>query len=140
MSETQRAYIDFVSATTASLVHVEIGFLPDEVQLIADYTGTPRNYRWFNPARFPGYLATDTLVLPGGSAANSVDTTTLIQVYPGAETVNVDETDNTAGKHVNRAGAAAPAGHLTSAGVTIAAAAQTNSGRNMLIALRGDGA
>ena len=129
------AMIEFQSASTAGIVYAEVGFIPDYVELITDHgTASAKRNVWVNPARFPGWPTTQTLIMAGGSAASVVDTNTLISAYQGGDTVTAAETVNTAGKHVDRAGAPAAAGKVTSQGVAIAAAAQVNSGRNLLLA------
>jgi hypothetical protein len=133
------AMIEFPSAATAGIVYAQIGWVPDYVELITD-TGTvnAKSNRWVNNARFAGWPVNQTYVSSGGSTASVVDATTLISPYAGGETITAAETANTAGKHVDRAGAPAAAGTITAPGVRIAAAAQVNAGRNLLLAYSSD--
>jgi hypothetical protein len=57
-------------------------------------------------------------------------------VYAGGDLIATTESADTAGKHVDLAGTAATAGHITAAGLAIPAALQGASGRNFLVALR----
>jgi hypothetical protein len=133
------AAIEFQSGSTAGIVYAQIGWIPDFVELLTD-TGTANAKRniWVNPARFTGWPVAQTLVMAGGTVVTAVDTNTLISTYAGGETITAAETVNTAGKHVDRAGAPAAAGTITAQGVKIAAAAQVNSGRNLLLAYQSD--
>lgn len=133
-----RAIVEFVSASTAATVYVELGFIPDYCELISDHAGTPVIYKWVNNTRFSGFPAANIVKLPGGTAANSADTNTLMAPYAGGDAVTSAETANTSGKHVNRDGAPSAAGRITAPGVSIAAGAQVNSGRNVLLATRND--
>lgn len=135
---TDIATVEFVSGTTAGIVYVELGFIPDSVRYVSDHKGAPIEYSWINGNRFPGMPVANTVKLPGAAVANAADATSLITVYPGGDYISVAETDNTAGKHVNRSGGASAAGRITSPGIAIAATAQVNSGRNFLRAERND--
>ena len=132
------AIIEFQSASTAGVVNVEIGFVPSHVELIADYAGAAKVYDWLPNARFSNFLATSTVVQPGGSVANSLDATTMIQPYLGGDSITSAETANTAGKHVDRSGNPSAAGRITAPGITLSATTQVNSGRNIVKAFRND--
>lgn len=136
--ERSMAICEFVSASTAGIVHVELGFVPDYVELISDHGGTPKVMKWLNTAKYPNFPASRTVQIVGGSTAFSADANTYIQPYAGGDRITSDETANTAGKHVKLDGSFALTGHMTRAGISIAAAAQVNSGRNIVLAFRGD--
>jgi hypothetical protein len=131
------ALAEFVSASTAGVVCVEIGFVPDFAMLISDHGGVPKVFYWLNNAKFANFPANRTVSLQGASTAFAPDNTGLMTVYNGAETIAADETANSTPKHVDAAGTPATAGRLTRRGLQIAAAAQVNSGRNILVAWRG---
>jgi hypothetical protein len=138
MSSESSATVEFVSASTAGIVYVELGFIPERVEFISDHAGTPKFMIWVNNTRFPNFPAANSVQIVGGSAAFAPDTNTLFAPYAGGDPITSAETANTAGKHVDRSGGPSAAGRITAPGVTIAAAAQVNSGRNVLIAYRGD--
>lgn len=133
------AIMEFQSASTAGIVYAMIGFVPDYVVLLSDHgTANAKKIEWVNPTRFTGWPTAQSVVTAGGTVVTVVDTTTLLSAYAGGDTITSAETANTAGKHVNRAGNPAAAGAITAPGVKIAATAQVNSGRNLLIAMQSD--
>lgn len=126
--------VEFISASTAAVVNVELGFVPDFAILIANHGATnPDWFVWANVGQFPGWAAALTEKVTGSTGVITRDTTGM-SVYAGADTVAADETDNTAGKHVDKNGAASLAGHITAPGLTVPADHQANSGRNILFA------
>lgn len=132
------AVVEFISASTAAIVNVELGFVPDFALVIQNHGGTNPNLRWWaNNAKFSGWAAALDLLHTGSSGVMTRETSG-ITAYAGTETVAAAETDNTAGKHITRNGAAGAAGHVTAPGLTLPAAIQTNSGRNLLVAYRSD--
>ena len=115
----------FVSGATAYDTYIELGFVPDfllyycgitagsEAVLVADHTGA-----WAGPGVG---VSTET-----------------IEEYAGGDVIANVESVNTNGKHVDVEGVAAAAGHITSAGVMIPAALQTNALSNLVVAFRFD--
>jgi len=134
------ATVEFVTSNPLGDTYVELGFKPVACILFADYTAAAKVSWWINNARFPNFPVTNIVTTPGGAGVNAVDANTLIAVYAGGDTVTADETANTAGKHIDRTGAPAKAGHVTSEGVIIKGAALTATagGRNFLLAMRND--
>lgn len=132
------AFVEFQSQATIGIVYVELGFIPDNALLVSDYAGVPTLKIWSNNTRYPGWPANTTASIVGASGAFAPDTTTIIAPYAGGDVVSANETTATAGKHVDRTGTAAQAGHITSQGVALSATHGVNSGRNLLIAFRGD--
>jgi len=133
------AVVEFISASTAGIVHVELGFIPDYCEVIENHGGTnPNIRRWLNKDRFAGWTGADDAILDTGSTGVLTQDTSSISKYAGEETIAATETANSSPKHVDRAGVAAVAGHVTAAGISIPAGDQTNSGRNLVIAHRND--
>lgn len=132
------AFVEFVSQSTIGIVNVELGFTPDACLMVSDHAGVPVLRCWVNNTRFPNFPAANSVVISGGSAAFAPDTNTIFKPYAGAEAITSAENDNTAGKHINRAGGASAAGRVTSPGITLSAGHGVNSGRNFLLAFRGD--
>lgn len=132
------ALANFTSHSTARIVHVELGFVPDFAIVIDDLDGTNPNIRfWGNVGALPSWTAALALLLTGSSGIVTRDTTG-IAVYEGGDSIATTETVASAPTHVNRAGTPATAGHVTAAGLTIPIDNQTNSGVNVVIAFRGD--
>ena len=132
------AVVEFVSASTAGIVYVELGFIPTSVQMITDHAGTPKVWEWLNNSNYAGFPAANTVSIQGASAAFAPDTNTLVAPYTGGDYIASAETANTAGKHVDRTGTASAAGRITAPGIKILAAAQVNSGRNFIKAFRAE--
>ena len=144
--------VEFISASTAGVVNLELGFQPDAVIYVQDHGGTNPNIRiWANVSEFAGWAAGLNLLLDGGpTQALLTRVTTGITAYAGGDTIGSlalpAETANSDPKHVALDGSArATFGgtavsvtnlYVTSEGLTLAAAVQTNSGRNLVIAFR----
>lgn len=131
---------EFISASTAGIVYVMLGFVPDFVIMIQNHGGTNPNIRlWVNGGSgFPfgaGIAAALGFKVNGADGVITRDTTS-IDVYAGGDLIATTETADTAGKHVDQAGAFAIAGAITQAGISIPADNQTDSGRNVVIAFR----
>ena len=138
------AMMEFISASTAAIVNLEIGFVPDFVIGIFDHGGTSANIRlWANGSRtiHAGWAVALDLLITGTTGVITRDTTG-ITVYAGGDVIATTETANTDGKHVHRSAGVAPtfatAGWITKPGITIPADHQVNSGRNLVLAFRGD--
>lgn len=133
--------VEFISASTAGIVHVELGFVPDYAILFQNHADTAPNIRLYvnggSGKTFPNWVAARSLLLTGTTGVVSGDDTGMT-VYAGGDVIASAETANTAGKHIDLDGNPAAAGHRTSAGISIPADHQTNSGRNLLIAFRHD--
>lgn len=127
----------FVSkSSSAGIVNVELGFVPDFIIGIFDIDGTNPNLRvWANDEKFSAWTAALSLLVTGSTGVITRDTTG-IDAYDGNETIAATETVDTAGKHVDLGGTAASAGHVTSPGIAIPADHQTASGKNLIIAFR----
>jgi hypothetical protein len=135
---SQIATIEFISASTAAIVHAELGFVPDAVLFIQNHGGTnPNLYLWFNNDKHAQWAAALSLLVTGSTGVVTRDTSG-ISKYAGGDTIASTETANTDGKHIDRDGTFASAGHITAPGVSIPADHQTNSGRNMILAFKGD--
>ena len=141
MNQGDIAVVEFISASTAGIVYAELGFIPDFAILIQDHGGTNPNIRiWARGGTgktFPLWPAALGLLITGSTGVITRDTASIAE-YAGGDTIASAETANTDGKHVTRDGAPGVAGHITAPGVSIPAAEQTNSGRNLLLAWRYD--
>lgn len=127
---------EFISASTAGIVNVELGFGPDFAILIADHGKTsPDIYIWFNNARWASWAAALALLITGSTGVVT-RVTSGPTVFAGGNLIATAETANSSPKHVDLDGTAAAAGHVAAAGLAIPAALQTNSTRNMLLAGR----
>lgn len=125
--------VPFTSASTAGIVHVELGFTPRFAILVSNYGGTnPNLYFWADQ-----WTDALSLLLTGSTGVVTRDTTGIDQ-YAGNETIAAAETVNSSPKHVDLLGVAAGAGHITAGGLSIPADHQANSGTNLLIAFRGE--
>lgn len=136
------AVVEFISASTAGVVDVELGFVPDFVEVIIAHGGTnPSRLTWFNNAKFSAWAAALHLLLTGSTGVVT-RVTAGITKYDGGESITTTETADSAPKHVNRDGTAASGTstnpYITKAGIAIPAASQVNSGRNVVIAFRAD--
>ena len=138
--------VEFISASTAGVVNVQLGFAPDATILIQNHGGTnPNIWIWANNSEFSGWAAALGLLLTGSTGVVTRDTASLT-VFAGGTTLSAVETANSAPKHIDLEGAfAATVGgtaisttnlYVTKEGVAIPADHQTNSGRNFLIAFR----
>jgi|SRR5581483_5026431 hypothetical protein len=132
------AIVEFISASSAATVYVELGFVPDFAILIQNHGGTnPNLHYWLNNDKFSGWAAALSLLHTGATGVLTRNATGITK-YAGNETIATNETDNTSGKHITRTGAAGVAGHVTAPGLTLPAGVQTNSGRNVLVAFKND--
>lgn len=137
--------IEFISASTAGIVNVQLGFKPDFCWFIQAHGGTnPNMYFWLNPkykgsGDAAGWPAALSLLLTGSSGIVTRDTTG-ITVLSGGTELTATETDNSDPKHIDLYGNPGTDGDITVDGVAIPADHQTNSGRNLLIAIKEDGA
>jgi hypothetical protein len=126
-------------ATTAGIVHVELGFVPDAVILISSIAATsPDVYIWVNTAVLGDWTEALSLKITGTTGVITRDTTGMA-AYLGGDTVASAETDDTAGKHVTVQGDPAAAGHITAEGISIPADHQIDNATaplNFLIAFR----
>ena len=129
--------VEFISASTAGVVNVQLGYVPDFAILVEDHGGTNPNLRfWGNVASFSGWAAALGLLLTGSSGVVTRDTTS-IAAFAGNTKISTVETANSDPKHITEDGAFHPGdGTLTKPGITIPAGDQVNSGRNLLIAFR----
>jgi hypothetical protein len=126
----------FTSASTAGIVDVELGFVPDGVIYIRDHGGTnPSIYLWFNNTAFSQWAAALSLLITGSTGVVT-RVTSGITVYNGGETIATAETTASDPKHVNLEGTASAANRVTADGIAIPAALQTNSGANIVLAFR----
>lgn len=121
---------EFQSDATAHDVVICLGFVPDYVRAILDSRATNPNIReWFNRDKFPLWQAgADDSILDTGSTGVLTLDTASIATYAGGDIVTA--TDVTNGKYRDRAGNVLAAGTRTSAGISIPAGDQTNSGYN----------
>lgn len=131
--------VEFISASTAGVVYVEAGFIPDAALLISDHGGTsPNVFFWCRGGTgktYPGWPAALALKCTGSTGVITRDTTGMAE-YAGGDVIASTETANTDGKHIDLDGNFAVAGHETSPGISIPADHQTNSGRNLLLLFR----
>jgi len=137
--------VEFISASTAGIVRVELGFEPDWCIFAQAHGATnPNIYLWFN-SKYKGSGDTEgwpaglSLLLTGSSGVVTRDTSG-ITVFAGGTKISSAETDNSSPKHIDVAGNPAGANHVTAAGVVIPTDHQTNSGRNVLVAFKEDSA
>jgi hypothetical protein len=140
------AFVDFISHSTARDTYVELGFVPDYVEVIVEYGGTaPDRLQWANGgavlnypfSKFPNWAA-GQCVRDDGADGITEQLAAGIYAYAGGETIASAESVSSNPKHVDRNGDPAAAGHVTAQGILVMAAAQVNSGRNFVIAMRGD--
>lgn len=129
--------VEFASASVAGVVNIQLGYVPDYVEFVSDHGGTPKVMKWLNPVKYPNFPASRTVQILGGTAVFAPDGTSMITAYTGYERLTADQTVNSAPKHIDREGVAGLNGRMTQAGITISAAAQVNSGRNIVFAYRG---
>jgi len=133
------AMVEFISASTAGIVNVELGFVPNFAIFIQNHGGTnPNMWFWSNMGSWATAQSIKLLGdTSGGSDALTLDTSG-ITAFAGGNEIADAETANSSPKHVDRDGTFAAAGHVAAPGLAIPADHQTNSGRNLLIALRND--
>lgn len=132
------AVVEFISASTAGIVNVELGFVPDFAIYIHGHGGTnPNIYLWANYVKFPRWAEALALLITGSTGVVTRDTTS-IAAFAGGNKIATVETANSSPKHVDRDGTFAAAGHICAEGLAIPADHQTNSGANLLVAFRGD--
>ena len=129
--------VEFISASTAGVVNVQLGYVPDAVILITDHGGTNPNARiWANNASFSGWAAALAVLITGSTGVFTRDTAS-VAAFAGNTKISTVETANSDPKHITEDGAFHPGdGTLTKPGITIPAGDQVNSGRNLLIAFR----
>jgi len=144
MNAPDAAFVEFISASTAGVVNVELGFIPDFAIGIFDHGGTNPNVRiWLNGSRtiHAGWAVALDLLITGSTGVITRDTTGMA-VFAGGTVIATVETANSDPKHVHRQAGSAPtfaaAGRITQPGLSIPADHQVNSGRNLLWAIRGD--
>jgi len=133
------AVAQFTSASTAGVVRVLFGFVPDFAIIIQNHGGTNPNIRiWVNNTKFSQWADALSLLLTGSTGVVT-RVTSGVEQYAGGTQISSAETTNSDPKHVDRAGTAHSGdGTLTQEGLEIAAALQTNSGANIVIAVRSD--
>lgn len=128
-------------ATSAGVVNVMLGFVPDFAILISAIGATsPDIFIWANNDIVSAWAVALALKLTGTTGVVTRDTTG-IAAYAGGDRVTTTETADTDGKHVDQDGdfITVPAGSqgvLTSPGLAIPADAQTAGDANLLIAFR----
>lgn len=137
-------HIEFISASTAGVVNVMLGFHPDGAVLVTDHGGTnPDFFLWNNPkydgsGDTVGWAVALSLKLTGSTGVVTRDTTG-ITLFNGGTTIASAETDNSAPKHIDYLGNPAAANDVTKDGIAIPIDHQVNSGRNMLYVWKEDG-
>jgi len=132
------AAVEFISASTAGVVNVGLGFEPDAWIHVEDHGGTNPNIRiGLNNARFTNWASGLALLITGSTGVITRDTSSAT-IFTGGNTLAADETANSDPKHVDRSGNFGSAGDIIAGGLAIPAGDQTNSGRNVVIAFRGD--
>ena len=131
------AIVEFISASSAGIVNVMLGFVPEFAILIQNHGGTNPNIRlWANDSAFSGWAAALSLLLTGSTGVVTRDTTG-ISVFAGTNQITEAESVNDDPKHVDNAGAEVTVvPFIAQAGLVIPADHQTNSGRNLVIAFR----
>lgn len=136
------AIAQFTSTSTAAIVSISLGFVPDFAIVVQDAQGTnPLMRFWVNRANFNQWQAgaDDTILLTGdtsgGTDALTLDTAS-ISAYTGGDVVSA--TDVTNRRYAKRDGSLYAANDITGAGLTIPAGDQTNSGKNFIFAWRND--
>lgn len=132
------AMAQFVSASTAGVVNVMLGFVPDFVIGFFDIDGTNPNIRfWHNETEFAlTGTAALSLLLTGSSGVVTRDTTG-ITPFAGGTQLAALETAASNPKHVSPDGVLIDdLTRFTQAGIAIPADHQTNSGKNLIIAFR----
>jgi len=127
--------VEFISASTAGIVNVQLGFTPERAILITAHDDTnPDQREWFNVAYHASWAAGKSLLTTGSSGANTVDAASMT-AYAGGLKITVAETVNSSPKHIDTAGTAHSGdGTITAAGIAIPAGDQVNGKRNILIA------
>lgn len=134
------AIVAFASEATAEAVNIMLGFVPAYVVYLRDTNGTnPNRYEWFNTDDYPSWSAdadgdNDTCLLTTGSTGVVTVIDDGIKPYAGAEVVASGTDEN----FRDREGDIPAVGTVTSQGITIPAAIQTNSGRNVVLAYRSE--
>jgi hypothetical protein len=139
--------VEFISASTAGIVRVSLGWEPDFAILIQAHAATnPNIYLWANSkyagsgiTAGSGWPAALSLLITGTTGVVTRDTTG-ITVWAGGTTIASVETNNSSPKHIDDAGVFAAAGTVTKCGLAIPADHQTNSGRNLLVCFKEDSA
>lgn len=132
---------EFISKTSsAGIVYLMLGYVPDFVIMIQNHGGTNPNIRfWFNGGTGQpfgaGFAAALSLFLQGVDGVVTRDTTG-IGTYAGGDVLTADETTDTDGKHVDVNGNFQLTGAITKAGISIPADHQTAGGRNIVVAFR----
>lgn len=136
-------------ASSAGVVRVGFGFVPDFVILLSNIRGTnPNVYLWANNSEFSLWDVAQSLLITGSSGIITQDATGITAYDPeGARAINattlLDEaqTANSDPKNVDLDGTAAAAGAYFKAGISIPADHQTASdggdaGHNLVLAFR----
>lgn len=126
----------FTSESTAAEVRLMLGFVPDFAIVIQDLQGTNPNIRfWANRTRFATWQAgaDDSILMTGSTGVLTLDTSS-ISAYAGGDEVSA--TDVTNGLYRDAQGNEPAAGVIATAGLSIPAGDQTNSGKNLVLAFR----
>lgn len=133
------AIAQFTAKTSsAGIVNVELGFIPDYVRLITEVAGTaPDRYDWCNNDTVPAWAVAQGILDDGADGVTEQDSTSITK-YAGGDIITADETTDTAGKHVNLRGLAASAGHVTAPGITIPADNQVAGAKHVVLAWQAD--
>jgi hypothetical protein len=127
----------FTAGSTARLTHLQLGFVPDFVQVIALHTATNPNFLyWYNKAVLSQWLDADDHLLLTGSSGEVTRVTTGIAVYEGGEVIEADETINSNPVHPYTDGTFPKAGVTTSPGISLPAAILTANGLYIVNAWR----
>lgn len=133
------AIAQFVSkSSSAGVVNVQFGFVPDFVIGIFDIDGTNPNIRiWANATEFAAaWTAALSLLITGSTGVITRDTSG-IAVFNGATQITSAETADSDPKHVDEYGTVHSGdGTYTKPGIAIPADHQTASGKNLVIAFR----
>jgi hypothetical protein len=142
MRQVGPALVEFASHSTAGVVDVSLGFTPSWCIFIEDHgVAAFKVHLWCNNSRFSNWAAALSLEILGhASAMTSARNTSGITAYSGGDSIT---TALSGQENIGRDGAAYDGSTtpvITTEGVTIPAALQTNSARNLLIAFRDDAA
>jgi len=135
------AHAQFTSKATAADCYVVLGFVPVSAEIVIDIDGStpsPWVLRWFNESKLTNWTAAVALkqqnVVDNATTGNSsqAKVAALVDKHAGGSTA-----DGTT-SYVDRTGAALTSGKVTGPGLLIKAAAQVNSGKNLIKAYRDD--
>jgi hypothetical protein len=123
------------TASTATVAHICFGYVPDYAKVYINIGGTNSDvFEWANILTFDQWIAATDSLKTTGSSGNRTLATTGVSLYAGGDTVAAADVTNRL--YFDKDGNVLAAGVVTTPGIQITVAIQTQAGKNFVRAYR----